>query len=209
MSIIKSGDTILFQGDSITDMGRSRTEDSELGAGYVNITAAWLAALRPEMNVKVLNRGISGDRAKDLKARWQEDCIDLKPDLVSILIGINDTWRRYDSNDPTSAEAYEAGFRNILTRTRDELGVPIVVIEPFLLHVNEGQDKWREDLNPKIQVARDLAREFNAVYVPMDGIFAAASVHREASFWIPDGVHPSQAGGALIGHAWLKAVGVL
>ena len=207
MAILESGDTVLFQGDSITDAGRSRTDDAEMGRGYPSVIAAWFAAMQPKKNVKFINRGISGDRAKDLKARWTEDCINLQPNIVSILIGINDTWRRYDSNDPTSAAEYEAAYRNILSRTQQELDAQIIIIEPFVLPVPEDRKAWREDIDPKINIARSLAREFGAIYIPMDGIFSTVSCCKEPSFWLPDGVHPSPAGHALIAKNWLAAAG--
>ncbi len=204
--LIKDNAVVLFQGDSITDAGRSREDDAQLGAGYPSMTSAWFSAMYPEKNVRFINRGISGNRVKDLCARWQPDCIGLKPDIVSILIGINDTWRRYDSNDPTSAEAYEKGYREILTTTSD-LGARIIILEPFVLPVPADRMKWREDLDPKIDAARRLAREFKAIYVPLDGVFAQAAAVREPAFWAADGVHPTPAGHALISQAWLKAVG--
>lgn len=205
-TIIKDNSIVLFQGDSITDCGRSREDDGNLGLGYPNMVAAWFNASYPEKNVKFINRGISGNRVKDLVARWEEDCINLKPSLVSILIGINDCWRRYDSNDPTEVEDYTAGYREILTQVRDNLNAQILICEPFVLPFPEDRKKWREDLDPKIQAVRELAREFDTLYIPLDGLFAEASIKREPEFWAPDGVHPSQAGHAFIAQAWLKAV---
>jgi len=197
---------VLLQGDSITDAGRSRTDDNDLGGGYAGMVAAWVSAAWPEQHVRFVNRGISGNRAKDLRARWQSDCLDLRPDLVSIMIGINDTWRHYDSNDPTSAEAFETSCRSILKDVRGKLDAQIVLCEPFLLPVPPDRAAWRVDLDPKIAVVRKLAREFEATLVPLDGIFAQASTRREPAFWAPDGVHPTPAGHALIAQAWLRAV---
>jgi acyl-CoA thioesterase-1 len=207
--LIENGAVILFQGDSITDAGRSRTDDAQLGGVYVNMVTAWFSALYPERQVRFLDRGISGNRAKDLLARWQPDALDLKPSWVSIMIGINDTWRHYDSNDPTSAPAYEASYRALLEMTRRETQAKLVICEPFLLPVPPDRLAWREDLDPKIAAARRLAREFSAIYVPLDGIFAAASTQRECAFWAADGVHPTQAGHALIAQSWLRAVGAV
>jgi lysophospholipase L1-like esterase len=204
--MIEDQAVVLFQGDSITDAGRSRTNEAELGAGYAGLIAAWFSAAFPEKQVKFLNRGISGNRAKDLLARWQKDCLDLKPTWVSVLIGINDTWRRYDRNDPTPVEAYERDYREILRQTKETLHARLIICEPFLLPVPEDRVAWREDLDPKIAAARRLAREFNAIYVPLDGVFAAASTRRECAFWAPDGVHPTRPGHALIAQAWLRAV---
>src|SRR5215217_1440945 len=112
MTLIADNAVVLFQGDSITDAGRLDSADG-MGFGYANYAAAWFSALYPEKRVRFLNRGISGNRAVDLERRWQADCLDLKPDWVSILIGINDTWRRYDGNDPTSTEQYITSYRAI------------------------------------------------------------------------------------------------
>ena len=130
----------------------------------------------------------------------------LKPHLVSILIGINDTWRRFDSHDPTYAATFGENLGAVLESTRSA-GMRIVLLEPFLLPVMEGQSGWRVDLDPKIAVAsRRLAAEFRLPFVPLDGMFAAAAAQKPASFWLPDGVHPSLAGHTLIAQAWLKAV---
>ena len=204
-----SSGTVLFQGDSITDAGRSYENDEMLGAGYAMLASAWLSAEYPEKNLRFVNRGISGNRVKDLKSRWQKDCLDLKPEVVSIMIGINDVWRRYDSNDPTSVESFEADYRQILTQTRNALNPQIILMEPFLLHVTKEQLKWREDLNPKIEVVKKLSAEFKAHLVPLDKIFTAAAQKKEPAFWSQDGVHPTLAGHALIAQSWLKAVKVI
>jgi lysophospholipase L1-like esterase len=205
-TLIGDNQVILFQGDSITDAGRSRSNDRDLGQGYPALVAAWFSAMYPEKNNRFINRGISGNRAGDLRARWQQDCLDLKPDWVSILIGINDTWRRYDSNDPTPANVYEDNYRAILQTVRQNLSARLIVCEPFVLPVPQDRVRWREDLDPKIDAARRLAREFDAIYVPLDGIFAAAATRCEPAFWAEDGVHPEPAGHALIAQSWLRAV---
>jgi len=198
--------TILFQGDSITDWYRSRENDNDLGTGYVNFIAAYLNATYPEKRIKFINRGISGNRVVDLLNRWDEDCIALKPDLVSILIGINDCWRRYDRNDPTSVEDFEKNYRKILTQIKERLDAKIVLCEPFVLPYPEDRKQWREDLDPKIQVVRKLSLEFDTLYVPFDGIFASACAKREPAFWAEDGVHPTYAGHALMAKTWLDVV---
>lgn len=208
-SLVERGATVLFQGDSITDAGRKREDGADLGFGYAQMAAAWFSALHPERRVVFLNRGVGGDRVKDLRARWQRDCIELKPTWVSILVGINDTWRRFDSNDCTTVEEFEAVYREILGQVRDELGACLILCEPFVLHTAPDRMQWRVDLDPKIHAVRKLAREFGAVLVPLDGVFAAASARREPGFWSGDGVHPSPSGHALMAQAWLRAVGAL
>ncbi|WP_105617723.1 SGNH/GDSL hydrolase family protein [Vallitalea okinawensis] len=195
---------ILFQGDSITDAGRKREDDYDLGTGYAMMAASMFSATSPEKNVKFLNRGISGNRVKDLKFRWKEDCINLNPDIISILIGINDCWRRYDSNDPTTTVQFKDDYRYILQQLKDKTKAEIILCEPFVLPTPDDRKKWREDLDPKINVVRELAREFGTHLLPLDGIFNQVSVYKDPDFWAPDGVHPSNAGHALIAKEWLN-----
>lgn len=205
--LLKENDTILFIGDSITDYGRGRGEDLFLGAGYPPVIAARLLQKYPEYGFRFINRGTSGDRVCDLQKRWKEDCLDFHPTVVSVLIGINDTWRRYDSNDPTPVEKFEEGYRDILTQVREQLGARIVIMEPYVLPTQKDRLAWREDLDPKIQAIRQLAAEFADAYVPLDGLFTAASFRADMTVWLPDGVHPSNAGHGLIAQAWIEAVG--
>jgi len=207
--LIENNALVLFQGDSITDAGWNRQDSASLGNGYAMMAASLFSAAYPGKNVRFLNRGHSGNRARDLVSRWQADCLDLKPTWVSIMIGINDTWRRYGSGDATTVDEYERNYDTILGQVRDKLSARIVMIEPFVLPTPPDRVAWREDLDPKIDAARRLARKYQALYVPMDGIFAAAATRREPSFWAADGVHPSPAGHALIAQSWLKAVQAL
>ena len=202
--ILKNNDVVLFQGDSVTDCGRAYEDINSLGSGYPMLIAAGFSALYPELDVRFINKGISGNRSKDLKARWDTDCLQLKPSFISILIGINDCWRRYDSNDPTSAEDFENNYRYLLTEIREKTDAGVLLCEPFVLPVTEDRKAWREDLDPKIHIVRDLAREFKTMLLPLDGIFSSASALKPPAFWLPDGVHPSMAGHALISKEWLR-----
>ena len=206
MPFLAQSEIILFQGDSITDCKRDRADIASLGTGYPLLAASYLAS-RADKDLTFINKGISGNRAGDLVERWQQDCIDLQPTVVSVLIGINDVWRRYKPEpDPTSVEDYKARYESILTRTKHELGAKMVILEPFLLPVSEDFKRWREDLDPKIQAARALARAFDALYIPLDGIFAAACAKKPPEYWAADGVHPTIAGHGLIADAWVRAV---
>lgn len=204
--LFHDGDLVLFQGDSITDGGRDRANPADLGFGYATFAAAWFQALYPEKQVRFLNCGVGGDRVKDLAARWQEDCLDLQPTWISLLIGINDTWRRYDNDDATSARDYEAIYRSLLDSARAVSSARLILCEPFVLPIPADRASWREDLDPKIAIVRKLAREYSAVYVPFDGLFAQAATQREPAFWAADGVHPTAPGHALMAQAWLRAV---
>jgi len=208
-SLIGDRAIVLFQGDSITDVGRYREDADDLGEGYAMMAASWFQALYPEKAVRFINRGIAGDRVIDLRNRWQKDCLDLQPTWVSILIGINDTWRRYDRNDPTSPQEFEESYRAVLESVKANLQAKLLLCEPFVLPVPEDRKIWREDLDPKIDVVRKLAHEYHAHLVPLDGIFAQAVALREPAFWANDGVHPSNAGHALIAQAWLRTIKAL
>ena len=204
--LLKKNSTVLFQGDSITDTGRTGSEnpDTSLGGGYPYFIANLLNAAHPDWNLNFINRGVSGNRTLEMSARWKKDCLDLKPDLLSILIGINDTWRRYDEEDPTSVEDYYARLTGMLRSAKEaNPELKILLIEPFLLP-NESTACFREDLNPKILANRRAAMELADAYLPMDGIFAAACLHREPAFWSEDSVHPTPAGHALIAEKWIE-----
>jgi len=201
MMKIERNDKILFIGDSITDCGRNYDDVSNMGGGYTKFIAARLQTEIPEFELNFVNTGISGHRVLDLKNRWKKDCIDHDPDIVSILVGINDVWRRYDSNDPVSIDDFEDTYQNILEMTKG-INAKIVMMEPFLFpHPPEFQ-VFREDLDPKIRIVRKLAVKYADAYIPLDGMFAAASCRYKSDFWSGDGIHPSDAGHQLIANAW-------
>ena len=201
---LAAGARILFQGDSITDAGRSGSKDRDtaMGGGYVSMCAKTLTA----KGFAVINRGIGGNRIYDLESRWTPDCIALQPDVVSIMIGINDTWRRYDRNIISSPADFEACYRRILDRVKKETKAQLVILEPFVLPVPADREAWREDLDPRIHVVRHVARDYAAILIPLDGLFAAASTQKPMLHWVTDGVHPTAAGHQLIAEAWLSTV---
>jgi len=186
---------ILFQGDSITDCGRSWDDPDNLGEGYVRLLTIMLPDKYPEHEFKFVNRGVSGDKVRDLVCRWDVDCISLQPDWLSILVGINDTLI-------TSIMEFEEEYRALLRRTANKLNSRIIMCEPFLLSADNNI--YREDLNPKIEVIHKLAREYNTVLVPLDKIFHEACSLKTPEYWAPDGVHPSPEGHALIAKSWIK-----
>ena len=189
--------TVVFAGDSVTDCGR-RTDPDGLGNGYVRNLYDDLGERRPT----IVNAGISGNRAADLAARWSADVLAHDPSLVSILIGINDTWRRYDENDPTTPEDFEASYRSLL----DPLSCPVVLMEPFLLPVKDGQEEWREDLDPKLEVVRKLAVEYGAILVPTDVELTKQAASAGAATLAGDGVHPTAAGHRALADLWRRYV---
>jgi acyl-CoA thioesterase-1 len=194
--------TVLFIGDSVTDCGRRDDADGNLGHGYVRlIDEAFRAGGTP---ATIVNRGIGGDRVRDLVERWEKDCLALTPTLVSVLIGVNDTWRRYDDNDPTSVEAFTACYRSILAALPGRDDMALVLMEPFLLPVTEGKRQWRADLDPKIAAVHELAAEFGAVLVPTDGYLNGLDL--DPAEIAADGVHPTELGHQLLAKLWLESI---
>jgi acyl-CoA thioesterase I len=201
--------TVLFQGDSVTDAGRVRAMPDDLGVGYPLLVGSLYSAALPDRGVRFLNRGVAGDRVVNLLERWEDDCLALRPDVLSILIGVNETWRAFDAGEPTPAQVFERQYRDLLERTRAALPeTRIALMEPFTLPVSPEIEAWRVDLDPKIQAVRRLARDFGCALVPLDDLFAEAAERREPAFWALDGVHPTPAGHGLIARAWLRAFGV-
>jgi lysophospholipase L1-like esterase len=208
-SMLQQGDHIVFYGDSITDCGRDRDAlprtEAGWGNGYAQVIAETLRAQKPELRLLFTNKGISGNRVYDLEERLERDVLSLRPELVSILIGINDVWREFDSNVPSPLEDFRASYRRILERVVGA-GCEVILLDPFLLHTKPEFEAWRAVLEPKIEVVRELAQDFAATHVPLDDIFEAASQKQRPAFWAEDGVHPSAEGHALIAQSWLQAV---
>lgn len=194
--------TTVFIGDSVTDCGRDI--EPPFGDGYVReIVRSNL------LSGTVINVGTSGHRLVDLEKRWQSDVLDHKPALLSIAIGINDTWRRYDDNDPTTVEDFRDRYHRLLTWTKAELNPRFVLCEPFLLPVRDEMNAWREDLNPKIEVIHEMAGEFNAVLVPFDMRLNDLSNTIPMAELADDGIHPSAFGHQEMAKLWLKSVGLM
>jgi lysophospholipase L1-like esterase len=212
--LVTTGDTILFQGDSITDAGRSRKEadipnhQPALGNGYVWIASADLLVNRPVENLKILNRGISGNKVYQLSERWQPDCLDLLPNLLSILIGVNDLWHTLDRKYNGTVEVYERDFRALLGRTKKALPkIKFVVCEPFVLRCGAVNDKWFPVFDEYRIAARRVAEVFQAAFVPFQAMFDKATKLAPPEHWAADGVHPTAAGAALMADKWSQVVG--
>ncbi|QCB94045.1 SGNH/GDSL hydrolase family protein [Cellulomonas shaoxiangyii] len=208
-TFLRPGDRVLLTGDSITEWGRDRDDPTSLGHGYAGVVAALAGARLPEHDLEFLNRGVGGDTARLLRERWDVDGLALEPTVVSVLIGVNDTWRRFAGGTVTTAEEYEEHLRAVLTSARERLDARLVLIEPFVVPVTPEQHLWRADLDPRIAVVRRVAAELRAVLVPADGLVAAAAVRTSPERWAYDGVHPTPAGHGLLAEAWLSAVGAL
>lgn len=197
---------ILFQGDSITDADRNRDDIHDLGYGYPKYAAKYIKEYFDGMDFEFVDLGISGDQTINLVNRLQSDFIDVQPDIVSILIGVNDTWHRAENKEWLSNEKFEENYRTVLEAIKTKTNAKIVILEQFLL---PAEDKlfFREDLDPKIQITRKLAREYADLFIPLDGILAAACVHTDYRVLSADGVHLTRAEGAdFVGHIYADYV---
>ncbi|MBI1839905.1 MAG: SGNH/GDSL hydrolase family protein [Verrucomicrobia bacterium] len=200
---------ILFQGDSITDAGRSRdrasvaNDQGGLGSGYAAMAGVGLLLDHPGYELAIYNRGISGHKVFQLAERWEEDCLKLRPGLLSILIGVNDFWHTLGGGYKGTVETYERDYRALVQRTIDALpGVALVICEPFALRAGAVNDKWFPEFDKYRAASRRVADEFQALFVPYQLAFDRALKHAPADYWAKDGVHPSAAGAALMAHTW-------
>jgi len=196
---------ILFQGDSITDAGRNRDDNHDLGNGYPKYAAQYIKQAYPSINFEFIDLGVSGDQTKDLVARLQEDFIDINPDIVSILVGVNDTWHHAGNRDWIPNDVFEERYRTILTAIKNKTNAKIMMLEPFLIPV-EDKVFFTEDLLPKTLTIRKLAREFADVYVPIDGLLAASYLGHNPTEYAADGVHPTPYGADFIGKKYAEAI---
>ncbi|MEN6424308.1 MAG: SGNH/GDSL hydrolase family protein, partial [Phycisphaerales bacterium] len=199
--LIRQGEVVLFQGDSITDAGRDRERENNvndpraLSSGYVHFISAHLLAERPDADLKIYNRGISGNKVFQLAERWDKDCIALKPNVVSILIGVNDIWHKLNGQYDGTAEIYERDYRALLERTKRELpGVKLVVCEPFVLRCGAVNKKWFPEFDGYRAAAKRVATSVGAVFVPFQSAFDEAVKKAPPTHWAGDGVHPTMAG---------------
>jgi lysophospholipase L1-like esterase len=206
------GSVILFQGDSITDGGRWKGDDWNhiMGQGYAFIVASKIGYKYPSQKYLFVNRGVSGNKVPDLVARWEEDTIAIKPDVLSILIGVNDITAAARGNTAFSSESYANEYRSLLKKTIEQLpNARVVIGEPFLLPVGRYKDQWEvhvKELEPRQKLAHQLSQEFNAAFVPYQGLFTTAAKKTANDTWLWDGVHPMPAGHELMAEAWIKAV---
>ncbi|GIP00448.1 lipase [Paenibacillus lautus] len=204
--------TILFQGDSITDGNWGRDQDLNhiLGHGYVYLIAAQLGFEFAHSQPKFINRGISGNRVSDLYARWNEDAFSLRPDLISILVGVNDAASIIHGRPQGATDRFERMYRQLLSETREVLPeTGLVLCEPFVLKTgattNEW-DQWRSKIDEYSSILRQLTGEYNTLFVPLQEVFNQAAQNVTSQYWLWDGVHPTAAGHQLITREWLKIV---
>ena len=200
---------LLFQGDSITDAGRDKRNYRDMGKGYPKYAAELIAQNHPEVEFDFINFGIGGNRTCQLFDRLYKDGIEFQPDVISILIGINDIWHRYGGEKIATTDAQiETNYRAILERIKRETNAKIIILAPYVLdYDNETRQAMREDLKTVLPIIRSLADEFADAYIPLDEIFAEAlKTQPEPLYYSGDGVHPNENGSRFIGEQYAKYI---
>ena len=211
---LKKGSVILFQGDSITDAGRNKkdpkpNEQKSFGKGYAWMAASQLLVSNPGHKLTAHNRGISGNKVHQLAARWDKDCLDLKPDVLSILIGVNDIWHGLNGRYDGTVKTYEDNLDALLKRTRKVLPkIQFVICEPFVLKCGAVNDNWFPEFDKYRAASKKLAAAHGAVFVPFQSMFDEAIKFAHPSHWAGDGVHPSSHGASLMAHFLLESIGI-
>jgi lysophospholipase L1-like esterase len=204
---LKPNDTILFIGDSITDAGRRESPYQPLGYGYVHFIAYRLLAKYPELNLNIINTGISGNTVRHLNSRWQQDCLDHKPDILSVMIGINDICRKYENrlNDAVAVDEYETTYKKLLSSATKQLNCRLILIEPFLFCDDEKNPAY-QDLKAYIDVVHRLAGQFGADVIPLQALIYEKLKQIPPIKWSDDMVHPFLWAHAWIAQRWLDEI---
>ncbi len=210
---LSKGNVILFQGDSITDAGRNKEDNSynsprALGTGYAMLAAAAMLEKYADLDLKIYNKGISGNKVYQLAERWEKDCLELKPDILSILIGVNDIWHKLDGKYNGTVEIYKKDYISLLERTTLALpGVRLIICEPYAVKgVKSVDDKWYPEFYDYQNSAKEIAEQFGATYIPFQKVYDEAGKITPGAYWTPDGVHASFAGAQLMAKAWIEAL---
>jgi lysophospholipase L1-like esterase len=211
--LLSKGQKLLFIGDSITDCGRAKPgvegRDEALGRGYVAMVDALLQSVYPELQIRVVNKGIGGNTVRDLSARWEEDVLKANPDWVSIMIGINDVWRQFDlpliKERHVYPDEYESTLRRLVLETKPHVK-GLVLMTPYYLEPNPA-DPMRATMDQYGAIVRKIAEEAGAVFVDTQAAFEPLlkAVYPATLAW--DRVHPNQTGHMALARAFLNAIG--
>ena len=203
---LKPDQTILFIGDSITDAGRLEAAHRPFGYGYVHFVAYYLLAKYSEYNINVINTGISGDTILDLEDRWEKDCLKHKPDILSVLIGVNDVFRQYTGrpDEAVLLDEYQLTYKRLLSSAKEKNNCRLILMEPFMFCADKANPAYKA-LKQYIQVVRALAEEFDAVLVPLQELIDNKIKKVPQEKFSDDMVHPYVWAHAWIAQRWLEA----
>ncbi|MBQ3861234.1 MAG: SGNH/GDSL hydrolase family protein [Clostridia bacterium] len=212
--LLQNGDRIVFTGDSTTDAGRARPVGEGLhagvGDGYVRQIENFLNVLYPDWSLWISNTGSSGDTSRGLKARWQNDVMNLNPDWVSVMIGINDIWRQFDSPGVRSSHVYPAEYRENLCEMMERT-LPavkgVILMSPFYMEPCR-EDFMRAMTDQYVKICEEVAKKYNCHYINIQAAFDEYLQYRHSSYISWDRVHPGHIGSLIIAREFLKAIGI-
>lgn len=211
--LLEKNDKLIFIGDSVTDCERAKPEGEglfqALGNGYVSIVDSFLQSTYPELGIRVVNKGISGNTVRDLKDRWQDDIMTQKPDWVSIMIGINDVWRQFDSPNIKEhhvyIDEYEATLRELVQETKS-ITKQMVLMTPFYIEINNS-DAMRAKMDEYGAIVKKISEEENTIFIDTQDAFLTVLDHLYSAAIAWDRVHPNQAGHTILAKAFLNTIG--
>lgn len=194
---------VLFQGDSVTDCRRNRNDEYDLGDSYVKIVGEYLR----KNNVQVINRAISGNKVNDLLTRFQKDFVECKPDYLFILIGVNDTWHNYPNQKATAI--FKEEYELLLKKIKDEIGIPVIILEPFIIGYKEEYTHMRGDLLTKVDEIRKLAKKYSCEYIAFENDFATILIHEDEELYSIEGIHPLEKGYELMAKKIIENIKII
>ncbi|MGN1103400.1 MAG: SGNH/GDSL hydrolase family protein [Candidatus Coproplasma sp.] len=195
---------IVFFGDSITDCDRDRSDETSLGNGYVKVLADKLRPIYPDMDIELYNKGVSGNEVCDLLARVQRDVIDLQPDAVVMMIGINNTLHRFKYGKELNYKLFESDLVTLIKKLKDA-GIVVIFLEPFLLPAPDKK-RMRPVFDKELEIIHRICVEMCDEFVAYDEMFNGLCVTRPYTDYSEDGVHPTFKGSNLIANVAIKAI---
>jgi lysophospholipase L1-like esterase len=208
---LKDNAIVVFQGDSITDALRDKNnmnynDMGAFGNGYVGLTASQLLFDNADKKLKIYNKGVSGNKVFQLSDRWEKECLDLAPDVLSVMVGVNDYWHTKTYNYTGTIKTYKDDYIKLLQRTKDKFpDVQLIIGEPYgVKGINYVKDDWYPAFDEYRQVSREVADKFDAAFIPLQQIFDKAQQSMPGKYWTADGVHPTLAGCQIMATAWLE-----
>jgi len=208
---LKPNQTIVFIGDSITDAGRDEPAYRPFGYGYVHFVANMLLARYPQLNLNIINTGNHGNTIRDLDGRWEKDCIEHEPDVLSVLIGVNDLWRQHAEPErlPEAVypEEYELTYRRLLLQAKQQCNFQLALMEPFMF-CDDRENQMLKGLRAYIEIVHKLTEEFDAILVPLQSRIEDQIEQVPSEKWSTDSVHPYVWAHAWIAQRWLEVTGL-
>ena len=202
---LQAGQKVVMIGDSITDAGR-RDLAPPWGAGYMTLVRSFVTALRPELDLTWVNKGIGGDTVRHLAERWVGDVLDQKPDVLTVMIGINDVWRRFGDRplEAVPADEYQSTLVTLLRSVQETREVTMFVGSPYMIEADTS-DPMRSAMDIYGSLAKEVAEDVGATFIDVQGAFDRVLMHSNSADWADDRVHPNQPGHAVIALEFLRA----